>query len=179
MSFLLLFQQQPKIAATTYEKYSRNRPGGRNFDRNFCGWRAATYVAKMCCYMMRTRALAYASEIIFWKNVDFVEKSEKSENSCFWQFNLKHMLGWSGCQKFMWKQHCCFVAGKQQFCCRRATDVVFGNILNFETSKILKWSENSVKAEISTEISAGGRAGTYVAVSCALARLHMQARACA
>ena len=90
------------------------------------------------------------------------------------------MLGWSGCQKFMWKQHCCFVAGKQQFCCRRATDVVFGNILNFETSKILKWSENSVKAEISTEISAGGAQQHMllkcVAISCARARLHMQAK---
>ena len=132
--FCCCFQQHHKIPATTYEKHSGNQQGGRNFERNFCGWRAATYVAKMCCYMMRTRTLAYASDIIFWKNVDF---SEKSEKSCFGQVHPKTLLGWCGGHKFLWKQHCCFVAGKQQFCCRRATDVVFGNIFNFETSKIL------------------------------------------
>ena len=41
------------------------RWGGRNFDRNFCGGRAATDVAKKCCHMMRTRAPISQSEINF------------------------------------------------------------------------------------------------------------------
>ena len=56
------------------------RLGGRNFDRNFCGGRAATHVAEKCCHMMRTRAPISQSEInflIFLKsagNSDFLKK---------------------------------------------------------------------------------------------------------
>ena len=39
--------------------------GGRNFDRNFCGGRATTYVANKCCHMMYTRAPICQSEINF------------------------------------------------------------------------------------------------------------------
>ena len=128
----------------------------RNFDRNFCGRRAATYVAKKCCYMMATNSNIYVSEInflIFFKigrNFGFFQKTSSVH------VNLSRLKRVPDGQKLIWWYLGVNVAKKQQccFCC------YFSNIFT-EISKTrpmhIKIGRNfGGEAEISTEISGGG-----------------------